>query len=350
MRTPHWSPWGQIDHCQSLCPGVYEVDTPRHGGIMVEREFATAIFSQEALRYSFLEDDYYCFEEDCDAQVAIRELLDQGLVKTQVNNNFAPGEYETVLNNVIRRWHPEYWAARQNKIAEKEDVSQQQKESSERYDRRMDSSYEVVVYHHLENGFDEKLNYQSLAEAEQAAQKYVDGTMEGEDGFAYEGAGIYDLQGNKWLRFFGDFPDERAIEQAAHALAAERSQQPEDRYTIYQVKREDFLDFGFLGYDEISKYRRQFSSEHYREVYSGKLIPGTALDDLFREFNVNRPADFTGHSLSVSDVVVLHRDGKDTAYYCDMAGWREVPEFLSEAPATQHSNEADVEFDDDFEL
>ena len=125
MRTPYTSPWGKIDHCQALCPGVYEVDTPRHGGIMAETEVATAIFSQEALRCSFLENGYYCFEEDCDAQVAIRELLDPGLVEAPVNQYFAPGEYETVINNVIQRWHPEYWAARQNKIAEKEDAPQQ---------------------------------------------------------------------------------------------------------------------------------------------------------------------------------------------------------------------------------
>lgn len=125
MRTPYTSPWGKIDHCQALCPGVYEVDTPRHGGIMAETEVATAIFSQEALRCSFLENGYYCFEEDCDAQVAIRELLDQGLIEAPVNKYFAPGEYETIINKVIQRWHPEYWAARQNKIAEKEDDSQQ---------------------------------------------------------------------------------------------------------------------------------------------------------------------------------------------------------------------------------
>ena len=55
-----------------------------------------------------------------------------------------------------------------------------------------------------------------LAEAEQAAQKYVDGTMEGEDGFAYDGAGVYDLQDKRWLRVYGNFPDERAVEQTKH--------------------------------------------------------------------------------------------------------------------------------------
>ena len=94
-------------------------------------------------------------------------------------------------------------------------------EDIDRYAQRMEPPYEVVVYHHFENGFDERLDYQTLAEAEQAAQKYVAGTMEGEDGFAYDGAGIYDLQENKWLRVYGNFPDERAMEQAKQAPATE---------------------------------------------------------------------------------------------------------------------------------
>ena len=98
-------------------------------------------------------------------------------------------------------------------------------EDIDHYAQRMEPPYEVVVYHHLENGFDERLDYQTLAEAEQAAQKYVAGTMEGEDSFAYDGAGIYDLYERKWLRVYGDFPDERAIEQAAQAMAAEEQQE-----------------------------------------------------------------------------------------------------------------------------
>lgn len=97
-------------------------------------------------------------------------------------------------------------------------------EDIDRYAYRMEPPYEVVVYHHFENGVDERLDYQTLAEAEQAAQQYVAGTMEGEDGFAYNGAAVYDLYERKWLRVYGDFPDERAIEQAAQALAAEQQE------------------------------------------------------------------------------------------------------------------------------
>ena len=109
-------------------------------------------------------------------------------------------------------------------------------EDIDRYAQRMEPPFEVVVYHHFENGFDERLDYQTLAEAEQAAQQYVAGTMEGEDGFAYDGAGIYDLNEHRWLRVYGDFPDERAIEQAA--LAAEELQTSQEQ-DVLQPKKEE---------------------------------------------------------------------------------------------------------------
>ncbi|MFR7556636.1 MAG: LPD11 domain-containing protein, partial [Hominenteromicrobium sp.] len=113
-------------------------------------------------------------------------------------------------------------------------------EDIDRYAQRMEPPYEVVVYHHFENGFDERLDYQTLAEAEQAAQKYVAGTMEGEDGFAYDGAGIYDLQENRWLRVYGNFPDERAIEQAKQAPAAEEPSASPEQADL-QPKKEEAL-------------------------------------------------------------------------------------------------------------
>jgi len=113
-------------------------------------------------------------------------------------------------------------------------------EDIDRYAQRMEPPFEVVVYHHFENGVDERLDYQTLAEAEQAAQKYVAGTMEGEDGFAYDGAGIYDLQENRWLRIYGNFPDERAIEQAKQAPAAEEQPASPEQADL-QPKKEEAL-------------------------------------------------------------------------------------------------------------
>ena len=78
--------------------------------------------------------------------------------------------------------------------------------------REQTSRYEVVAYHPFENGFDEKLDYPTLEEAKEIAQKYVAGSME-PDGFAYEGAAVYDLVDKKYRSIYGYYPDEKAYEQ-----------------------------------------------------------------------------------------------------------------------------------------
>lgn len=79
----------------------------------------------------------------------------------------------------------------------------------------MAPQYQVVVYHHSENGLDEKREYQTPAAAEHAAQKYLDGTMDGENGFSYEGAGVYDLQARRWVKTLGAFPVGQDVNQTA---------------------------------------------------------------------------------------------------------------------------------------
>ena len=69
---------------------------------------------------------------------------------------------------------------------------------------------------------------------------------------------------------------------------------------------------------------------NYELVYSAELTPGTSLEDIYTRFNIDHPKDFKGHSLSVSDVVVLHQNGQDAAHYVDSFGYKEVPEFLQE--------------------
>ena len=86
--------------------------------------------------------------------------------------------------------------------------------------------YQVVVYHHFENGFDEKLEYRTIAEAEKIAQSYVDGTQE-PDGFRYDGAAVYDIQDKKFVRIVGDFPDSRAAQDVAEITAPETDSFPE---------------------------------------------------------------------------------------------------------------------------
>ena len=153
-------------------------------------------------------------------------------------------------------------------------------EDIDRYAQRMEPPYEVVVYHHFENGVDERLDYQTLAEAEQAAQKYVAGTMEGEDGFAYDGAGIYDLQESRWLRVYGNFPDERAIEQTAQALADD--QQKKDGPGIAEVDKP-------VPYEELVGKEVTLDGHRFMVERVSDLSDDVTLRDLTFEGNVGFP-------------------------------------------------------------
>lgn len=112
-QVPRSSPWGKVEHYKTLCEGAYSVSTDSHGGVMVAVDRAGKLLSAKALEHSFTERGYVCFEEDCDAPVAFRELMDRGLYKAPVNEYWKPGEYERVINDSIQRWYPDYWAARE---------------------------------------------------------------------------------------------------------------------------------------------------------------------------------------------------------------------------------------------
>ena len=121
-------------------------------------------------------------------------------------------------------------------------------------------------------------------------------------------------------------------------LAAEKSaEQDTDLYTIYQIREGSPAGvFEFMGMDYIRQKGMEIRPEDYQEVYVGALVPGTTLEDLYIQFNGPKmPEDFTGHSLSVSDIVVVHKDGEDHAYYVDRFGYEEVPEFLATAQAQE---------------
>ena len=107
----------------------------------------------------------------------------------------------------------------------------------------------------------------------------------------------------------------------------------QDSFSIYQLRNEDSTrDYRFEPYDRLQAAGLTVDKANYTEVYTAPLTAGTTLEDIYRTFNVDHPADFKGHSLSVSDVVVLHQNGQDTAHYCDSVGFQQVPEFLRENP------------------
>ena len=124
-------------------------------------------------------------------------------------------------------------------------------------------------------------------------------------------------------------------DQPEPEVQAQEAAQPvtpeKDTFSIYQLKQGDETrDFRFEPYDRLQAAGNVVDKANYELVYSAELTPGTSLEDIYTRFNIDHPKDFKGHSLSVSDVVVLHQNGQDTAHYVDSFGYKEVPEFLQE--------------------
>ena len=118
-------------------------------------------------------------------------------------------------------------------------------------------------------------------------------------------------------------------EQAQKGTTIEAAEPDKDTFSIYQLKRGDETrDFRFEPYDRLAATGHTAEQTNYDLIYTAELAPGTSLEDIYTRFNIDHPKDFKGHSLSVSDVVVLHQNGQDTAHYVDSSGYRQVPEFL----------------------
>ncbi len=109
----------------------------------------------------------------------------------------------------------------------------------------------------------------------------------------------------------------------------ETDRQQENTFSIYQLKGGDETrDLRFEPYDSLQAAGLSVDPANYDLIYTAPLTPGMTLESIWQTFNIDRPADFKGHSLSVSDIVVLHQDGRDAAHYVDSVGYMEVSEFL----------------------
>lgn len=103
----------------------------------------------------------------------------------------------------------------------------------------------------------------------------------------------------------------------------------EDLYGIYQLKDSEDIHrkYMFRGMDELEAAGLTVDKSNYELVYVGKLEQGMKLDDIYMKLNINHPEDYKGHSLSVSDVVLIHKNGENKGYFVDDIGYRQVPEF-----------------------
>ena len=148
-------------------------------------------------------------------------------------------------------------------------------------------------------------------------------------------------------------PVSDAALQRAEKTFAERTQAQEpdrDSFSIYQLKRGDETrDLRFEPYDRLTAAGHAVDPANYDLIYSAPLAPGTSLEAIFTRFNIDHPKDFKGHSLSVSDVVVLHQNGQDTAHYVDSIGYRQTPEFLQPQNYLKHVEDIVEQNDNNFD-
>ena len=141
---------------------------------------------------------------------------------------------------------------------------------------------------------------------------------------------IKPLTGERVIELQRNFRKKSSIEAAPEHIHKVPEEPPEkDTFRIYQLKRgEDTRELQFESYDLLKESGQILNPDNYVKVYEAELSKGLSLEDIYTRFNIDHPKDFYGHSLSVSDVVVLHKDGKDTAHYVDRLGYKEAPEFL----------------------
>ena len=120
------------------------------------------------------------------------------------------------------------------------------------------------------------------------------------------------------------------IDEIRQAEPVIRNEQ-KDSFDIYQLKEEsedEIEKLRFVSYARLTSMGEKVKKSNYRKVYSSELSPGISLEDIFTLFNIKGPYDFNGHRLKVSDVIVIHKNGVDTANYVESFGFKDVPEFL----------------------
>ena len=125
-----------------------------------------------------------------------------------------------------------------------------------------------------------------------------------------------------------------------------------DTYAILQLSYDQPEQTAFERFESLNGLARQGKQpniDHYEVVYTAPLLPykdlGTMLEQMYEKFNIDHPADFRGHSLSVSDIIAIRQNGIVSCHYVDSIGFKELPEFLK--PENYLKN-AEMAMEDDY--
>ena len=161
-----------------------------------------------------------------------------------------------------------------------------------------------------------------------------------------EKGGIFGIHKDDWnaLTEYRAMTQELAGNEATKEMLQEygAKEQAENTFSIYQLKDDVPAEYHFRSLERLQENGLAVDPANYEKVYDAPLTPGMGLERIFEKFNFDRPEDFKGHSLSVSDVVVLHQNGRDTAHYTDSIGFVDITkDFLLENPlkAAEQSTE-----------
>ena len=162
---------------------------------------------------------------------------------------------------------------------------------------------------------------------------------------------IKPLSGERVIELQRNFrKEERKEAQPEYIYKAQEEVAEKDTFQIYQLKRgENTRELQFESYDRLKESGQTLNPDHYVKVYEAELTKGLSLEDIYSRFNIDHPKDFYGHSLSVSDVVVLHKDGKDSAHYVDRFGYKDAPEFLKPQNYLKHVEDIVEQNDNNFD-
>ena len=114
-----------------------------------------------------------------------------------------------------------------------------------------------------------------------------------------------------------------------------------DAFGIYQLKSiDETRDYRFEGLESLQQRGLAVDRGNYVLAYTAPMPPSETLEGIYQQFNADRPQDFTGHSLSVSDVIVIHKDGDITSHFVDSYGFSELPSFLGIEKQQEHTSHA----------
>ena len=162
-------------------------------------------------------------------------------------------------------------------------------------------------------------------------------------------SGLFGVEKTDWEQIRGEIPpmDAELVRQKCEQAFL---QSAGDAFAIYQLRRDDSTtELRFMNSDWLQRKGIEPHKDNYELVYTGALYPKDSqieiLESLYQTFNIDHPADFTGHSLSVSDIVAIKQDGVISSHYVDSVGYKELPGFLERE---NYLKNAEMQMEDDY--